>query len=210
MARRLTEEEVPGVCFIVCGPSGAGKATLLRRLLDEVPGLALVHSLTTRSPRPDDLLLGKYKYVDEAIFEAVVARDEFLEWAEVHGRYYGTPISEVLLAARGGKDIVLEVDYQGASQARPLLPDLVSIFIEAPDMTVLAERLHRRDAEAPPEEIEIRLRTAEEEIRHRSEFDYVIVNDVLEAAFEALRAIVVTERARPERVLRRGKVTSGA
>ncbi len=210
MARRFTREEVPGLSFIVCGPAGVGKATLLRRLLDEVPGLALVHSYTTRGARKDDAALGKYHYVDEGTFQEQIARDSFLEWARVHGQYYGTPVAELLAAASTGKDVVLELDYQGAAQAAPLLPEVVSIFIRAPDQAALAERLRRRDPGAPEEDIELRLRTAEEEMRHVSEFDYVVVNDVVERAFEDLRAIVVMERARAGRVVRHAEVSGGA
>ncbi len=210
MARRFTSEEVPGICFIVAGPSGAGKATLLRRLLDEVDGLVLVHSHTTRPARRDDGLLRKYQHLSEGAFREQVAKGEFLEWAQVHGYYYGSPVSELVAAAQGGKDLVLELDVQGAAQAKPLLPDAVSIFIMAPSIEALRQRMERRDVDAPPEEIRTRLKTAEEEMRHRSEFDYVIVNEEIEGAFRQLRAVIVTERARAERVLRRAGVSSSA
>jgi len=209
MARRFTPDEIPGICFIVAGPSGAGKATLLRRLLDEVEGLVLVHSHTTRPARRDDDLLRKYRHVSDAEFREEVANGGFLEWAQVHGYFYGTPVSELLAAGRGGKDVILELDVQGVRQAKPLLPDPVTIFIMAPNMEALRERMEKRDVDTPSEEIETRLKTAEEEMRHRSEFDYVILNDDVEVALKQLRAVIVTERARPARVLRRAEVSGG-
>ena len=210
MNRPLTREEVPGLCFIVAGPSGVGKASLLRRLLDETPGLALVHSLTTRPSRGDDAVLGKYQFVDLATFRRHIEDNDLLEWAQVHGHYYGTPLAQLRSAAQTGADLVLELDYQGAAQAKPLLPDVVTIFIEPPDLEALSERMHKRGTEGSEEEIQVRLRTAQEELRHRGEFDYVILNDDFEKALAALRDIVAAERARAHRVVRRAEAGRSA
>src|SRR5574341_298043 len=167
------------IVFIVSAPSGSGKSTLVNKLLERMPGLLFSVSYTTREPRGNERAGENYHYISRKEFVERIGRDEFLEYAEVFGHYYGTHRS-VLDRARAGKlDLVLDIDVQSARQLKSRIPDAVSIFILAPSRDVLEQRLRAR-SEDSAEVIRRRLRDAAEEIGNYSAYDYVIVNKEVE------------------------------
>ena len=182
-----------GKLYVMAAPSGAGKTTLVRLLLDSEPSVHLSISYTTRGPRPGELDGREYHFVDVATFRAMMARGDFLEWAEVHGNFYGT--SKVWIADHlaAGHDVLLEIDWQGAQQVRAAFPDAIGVFILPPSMEELTRRLTGRGTDSA-EVIERRLAAAQAEMRHVGEFDYVIINDSLEQALDDLRAVVHASR----------------
>ena len=184
-----------GTLFVVSSPSGGGKGTIIRHVLDEVPNLSYSVSFTTRTPRPGEVNGREYFFISREVFDEMVAAGEFLEWACVHGNYYGTAKRQVADETAAGIDIVLEVDVQGAASVRQLLLDSVSIFILPPSFEVLRERLIARGTDTP-EELEVRLRNAPDELRQYSAFDYVIINDEVDRAVAQLASIIYAERAR--------------
>jgi guanylate kinase len=175
--------------FVITGPSGVGKGTLIRRLLTRVPALELSVSATTRPPRPGERTGEDYHFLTEAEFDAHVAAGEFLEHAGYSGRRYGTLRTELERRLGEGVPIVLEIEVQGARQIRCAMPEAVAVFIAPPSPEALRARLIGRGTD-PPEQIDLRLRTAERELAARDEFAYVIVNDDLEQATAELEAIV--------------------
>ena len=187
-----------GHLYIVTAPSGAGKTTLVRLLLENDPGIRLSISYTTRSPRPGEQDGREYNFVDMATFRAMVGRDEFLEWAEVHGNCYGTsrPWIEAEMAA--GRDVLLEIDWQGAQQVRKAFPEAIGVFILPPSLAELENRLTGRGTDSA-EVIARRLAAAQDEMRHVVEFDYVIINDALQQALADLLAVVRASRLRLDR-----------
>ncbi len=187
-----------GILFVVSSPSGGGKGTLIHRVLDNVPALGYSVSFTTRAPREGEIDGADYFFVSPERFEELVAADEFLEWARVHGNLYGTSREQVVHEIAERHDIILEVDVQGAASVRKLLGDSVSIFIVPPSFEVLRQRLVARGTDSPVE-LELRLRNAPLELRQYVKFDYVIVNDNLERAGAQLAAIIDAERARRKR-----------
>ncbi|HXD32448.1 MAG TPA: guanylate kinase [Pyrinomonadaceae bacterium] len=187
-----------GVLFVVSSPSGGGKGTLISRVLKSVPAVSYSVSFTTRAPRAGEVDGVDYFFVTPSRFEELVAADEFLEWARVHGNLYGTSRAQVLKEISERHDIILEVDVQGAASVRKLLADSVSIFIVPPSFEVLKQRLVTRGTDSPVE-LELRLRTAPIELRQYLTFDYVIVNDDLERASAQLAAVIYAERARRKR-----------
>jgi guanylate kinase len=184
-----------GTLFVVSSPSGGGKGTLIRRVLEVVDNLSYSVSYTTRGPRPNEVNGREYFFVDLATFDEMIADGEFLEWACVHGNFYGTSKRQIAEQTTAGIDIVLEVDVQGAASVRQLLMDSVSVFILPPSFGVLRQRLCARGTDTP-ESLELRLRNAPEELRQYSKFDYVIINDEIERAVGQLAAIIYAERAR--------------
>lgn len=187
-----------GILFVVSSPSGGGKGTLISRVLNGIPSLSYSVSYTTRSPRAGEVDGVDYFFVSPPRFEQLVAADEFLEWARVHGNLYGTSRAQVLKEIEEGRDIILEVDVQGAASVRKLPADSVSIFIVPPSFEVLRQRLVARGTDSPLE-LELRLRNAPIELRQYRTFDYVIVNDDLERASAQLAAVIYAERARRKR-----------
>jgi guanylate kinase len=185
--------------FIVSAPSGSGKTTLVSRLLASLPGLMFSVSYTTRKPRGDEVDGRSYRFVSRPDFEAMIARGEFLEWAEVFGNYYGTHRGILEEAQAQGKDLVLDIDVQGARQLRSRIPEAVSVFILAPSRQILEHRLRAR-GEDREDVIERRLRDAAEEIRNYSRYDYVLINRDLDDSDATLSAIVRAERARRTRI----------
>ncbi len=184
-----------GHLYIVTAPSGAGKTTLVRMLLENDSGIRLSISYTTRVPRTGEQDGREYNFVTMDAFRAMVARSEFLEWAEVHGNCYGTsrPWIEAEMAA--GRDVLLEIDWQGAQQVRRLFPEAIGVFVLPPSMAELERRLTGRGTDSA-EVIARRLAAAREEMRHVSEFDYVIINDDLQQALGDLLSVVRASRLR--------------
>ena len=187
-----------GILYVVSSPSGGGKGTLIRRVLDVVPDLSYSVSYTTRAPRNGEVDGREYFFVDRERFEEMIAAGDFLEWANVHGHLYGTARQQVKDEITKGKDIVLEVDVQGAASVKRLGLDSVSVFILPPSLETLRERLLARGTDSS-EELAVRLTNAPAELRQYSNFDYVIFNDQVERASAQLAAIVSAERARRSR-----------
>ncbi len=186
--------------FIISAPSGSGKSTLVGRLMAEVEGLTFSVSCTTRKPRGTEISGQAYDFIGREEFERRIAAGEFLEHADVFGNYYGTPRSALKTAEGAGKDLVLDIDVQGAQQLRERIPDAVSIFILAPSRQILEQRLRARSQDSD-EVIRRRLDNAAREIGDYKQYDYVLVNENLETALESLKAIVRAERVRRIRVL---------
>jgi guanylate kinase len=188
-----------GLMFVLSSPSGAGKTTLTRLLLDRIPRMRLSISATTRPRRRSEVESVHYYFVDPKRFTAMRRAGELMEWAKVHGNHYGTPKAPIERALKAGADMLFDIDWQGALQLyRKARPDVVSIFILPPSIDELRRRLARR-AEDDPKTIRQRLANALEEIGHWKEYDYVLVNNDLNRSFFDLRAIVAAERARRER-----------
>jgi guanylate kinase len=186
-----------GTLFIVAAPSGAGKSTLVNALLEREPGISLSISHTTRPPRSGEEYGRHYYFVERAEFEREVAEGIFLEHAEVHGNFYGTSRKIVEDLLKKGRDVLLEIDWQGAAQIRTSKPDCVSVFILPPSRAELERRLRGRGSDSA-EVIERRLRNSRGEIAHAHEFDYIIVNDRFEDALDGLQAIVQAVRQRSQ------------
>lgn len=184
-----------GNLYVVAAPSGAGKTTLVRLLLQRKPDIRLSISYTTRAARPGEENGRAYNFVSVQEFVAMRERGDFLEWAEVHGNFYGTSRLWIESRIAEGHDVLLEIDWQGARQVRSIFPEALGIFILPPDMETLSSRLAGRGTD-DPEVIARRLAAAEEEMRHVGEFDYVIINDDLNQALEDLCAIVRSSRLR--------------
>src|SRR2546423_6627133 len=184
-----------GTLFVVSSPSGGGKGTIIRHVLEVVENLSYSVSYTTRAPRLGEVGGREYFFVSRETFEEMIDAGEFLEWACVHGNLYGTAKRQILQETSSGKDILLEVDVQGAASVRQLLMDSVSIFILPPSYRVLRERLLARGTDTA-EELELRLRNAPDELGQYSAFDYVIINDEIERAAHQLASIIYAERAR--------------
>ena len=185
--------------FIVSAPSGSGKSTLVARLLAAEPGLMFSVSYTTRAPRGAEVDGANYHFISRAGFEACIARDEFLEHAEVFGNYYGTHRRVLDEARRQGRDLVLDIDVQGARQLKSKIPEAVTIFILAPSREILEQRLRARGEDSDAV-IGRRLRDAANEIRNYSAYDYVLINRELKESEETLAAIVRAERVRRDRM----------
>jgi guanylate kinase len=186
-----------GSVIVISAPSGAGKSTLVRRLLASIPTLTFSISHTTRAPRRGEKAGRDYFFITPARFKRMVARGEFVEWAQVHDHLYGTSWRQLDDARAAGKDILLDIDVQGFAQVRRRLPDAASVFVMPPSFRTLERRLRRRHSDAP-EVIAKRLARAGKEIRHWAEYDYVVVNDRLARASAALRAVVLGTRLRRE------------
>ena len=184
-----------GNLFVVAAPSGGGKTSLTRALLEREPGIRLSVSYTTRSPRPGETDGIDYHFVTPEAFGALKDAGEFLEHAHVHGNWYATSGTWLRSQVDAGQDVLLEIDWQGAAQVRKLIPESVHIFILPPSLTLLRERLQRRGQD-DAQTIERRLSAAREEMRHCGEFDYVIINQEFASAVDDLSAIVRAARLR--------------
>lgn len=184
-----------GSLFIVAAPSGAGKSTLVNALLALEPGIKLSISTTTRPPRPGEQDGREYFFTTADDFVARAERGEFLEWAEVHGNYYGTSRLTVEKEMKTGTDILLEIDWQGARQVKKPFPDAAGIFILPPSIAALEERLHKRGTDEP-HIITRRLLAAGGEMAHAPEFEYAIINEEFNVALAELQAIVKATRCR--------------
>ena len=182
-----------GCLFVLAAPSGGGKTSLVRALLEREPGMRLSISYTTRPPRPGEQDGVDYHFIDEAKFKALQAAGEFLEHAYVHGNWYATSSTWLRKEIEAGHDVLLEIDWQGARQVRKLIPEAVHIFILPPSLASLKERLEKRGQDMPDVIIR-RLDAAREEMRHCGEFDYVIMNQDFARAVDDLSAIVRAAR----------------
>ena len=188
-----------GLMLVLSSPSGAGKSTISRNLLESDPSFELSISVTTRPRRGSEIDGRHYHFRPLREFESMRDNDELLEWAEVHGNFYATPRAPVETALSEGRDMLFDIDWQGAEQLRDKMrADIVSIFILPPTMRELKGRLRRR-AEDTDEVIAARLANARAEIEHWRDYDYIVVNDDLDAAFAQIQAIVTTERLRRDR-----------
>lgn len=197
--RARDERIVPrGRLVVISSPSGGGKGTLIRRVLNEVPNLGYSVSYTTRQARLGEVNGRDYFFVTPEIFKRMVAAGEFLEWANVHEHLYGTAHAQVERELAEGRDIILEIDVQGAESVRSLVSDSISVFILPPSFEVLSARLTARGSERP-QDLALRLRNARREVLHYREFEYVLINDEADRAARQLAAIIYAERARRER-----------
>ncbi len=182
-----------GSLYIVAAPSGAGKTTLVHLLLAQDSAVHLSISCTTRPPRPGEMDGREYHFIDIADFHRRIQADDFLEWAEVHGNFYGTSKKWIADQLTAGNDVLLEIDWQGAQKVRKLFPQAIGIFILPPSLDELERRLTGRGTDSS-EVITRRLAAAQAEMRHVSEFDYVIINNQLQEALDDLRAVVRASR----------------
>ena len=205
--RQVAVNRIPrrGLMFVVSSPSGAGKTTLCNRLLDKDPDLSLSISCTTRPPRPGEVDGEHYHFIDEPEFLAMRAQGEFLESAKVFDNYYGTPKSHVEQALASGKDVLFDIDWQGAQQLGEIArDDLVKVFILPPSREELERRLHTR-AQDPAEIVATRMAKADSEISHWAEYDYVVVNYELDESEDLLQCILVAERLKRTRQIGLGE-----
>jgi len=188
-----------GLMFVLSSPSGAGKTTLTRRLLEQDPGVQMSVSVTTRPPRRGETDGVDYHFIDAARFDAMAAKGDLLEAAQVFDHRYGTPRAPVELALAQGRDVLFDIDWQGTQQLREkALNDVVSVFILPPSVTELERRLHTR-AQDSDEVIRLRMMKASDEMSHWAEYDYVVVNTDLDDAFAKVTAILSAERVKRHR-----------
>jgi guanylate kinase len=195
--------DYPGNLFVVAAPSGAGKSSLVKALLELDSHLTLSVSHTTRAPRGQEQQGREYHFIDDAAFRAMVTHQDFFEWAEVHGHLYGTSKREIEASVAQGQDVVLEIDWQGALQIKQLFPNAILIFILPPSWEELQQRLNRR-GEDHPEVIATRMANARIEVAQARAFDFVIINGLFETALFDLKAIVHSQRLKYA-AQRRGK-----
>ena len=201
--RRLSRATGPGTwprggnIIVISAPSGTGKSTVVKRMVASVAGLGFAISHTTRPPRSGEQNGREYFFTSAARFKRMVAAGDFVEWAKVYGHLYGTTWKQLHHALEGGKDVVLDIDVQGHAQVRRRLPEALSIFLLPPSFPELARRLSRRHSD-PAEVIASRLAMARKEMRHWSEYDYLIVNDRIPSAVQAAKTIVQAARFRQQ------------
>jgi guanylate kinase len=200
--------------LIVSSPSGAGKTTLCNRLRAEFPQLRFSVSHTTRKPRPNEVDGREYHFTDKETFARMVDENAFAEWAHVHGNMYGTSLSEIEIARKTANGVLFDVDYQGARQIKARMPEVIGVFILPPSLAELERRLRGRGTEDEPTTLR-RLKAAKGEIEHYGFFEYVIVNDNIQRAYDDLRAVIFAERCKRDRhallceqLLAEGKVGS--
>ena len=182
-----------GIALVICAPSGAGKTTLIKRLMAEMPGFCFSVSCTTRAPRAGEVEGRDYFFLDREEFITRRNNGFFAEWAEVHGNFYGTPLEHTEKVLASGQDLLFDIDVQGAAQLKKSLPGAYFVFILPPSRTVLRQRLANRSTETP-ESLEKRLNNAGKEIREAFWFDACVVNDDLAKAFAELQSVVCAAR----------------
>jgi guanylate kinase len=188
----------PGLLFVISAPSGTGKTTVVERLVERCPSLRQSRSYTSRAARSGEIDGVDYNFISREAFEAMVRRDEFLEWANIFGNLYGTSRRDTAEALASGVDLALVIDVQGARQVRQRTSDSVGVFVLPPSYEVLAVRLRGRNQD-PPASIERRLATARAEVDAVGEYDYVVINDDLDRCVNEIAAIVSAERSRRDR-----------
>jgi len=187
--------EYPGNLFVVAAPSGAGKSSLVKALMELDKRVSPSVSHTTRAPRGQEVHGREYYFVSKESFDQMISQDAFLEWAHVHGNRYGTSKAAIEQRMSQGADVVLEIDFQGALQVKRIFPNAVLVFILPPSWEELRSRLERRNEDSA-ETIELRLQNAAQEMEHARSFDFVIINDLFERALFDLKAIVHAQRLR--------------
>ncbi|MDH4463923.1 MAG: guanylate kinase [Acidovorax sp.] len=187
--------EYPGNLFVVAAPSGAGKSSLVKALMELDQRVSPSVSHTTRAPRGQEVHGREYFFVSQETFDQMITQDAFLEWANVHGNRYGTSKTAIEQRMSQGSDVVLEIDFQGAIQVKRIFPNAVLIFILPPSWEELRSRLERRNEDSA-DTIELRLKNAAQEMEHAREFDFVIINELFERALFDLKAIVHAQRLR--------------
>jgi len=195
----MSSEPGRGLLFIVSAPSGAGKTTLVERLVEQIPRLRMSRSYTSRRARDGEADGVDYNFVSRDRFEAMIAAGEFLEWADVFGNLYGTAAKDTERLLADGCDVVLVIDVQGARKIRSLGIDTTTVFVMPPSADVLEQRLRGRSKDSD-EAIQCRLAVAKEEVAAFADYDYVVINDELTTAVDRLRSIVIGERARLHRM----------
>jgi guanylate kinase len=193
--------QASGLLFIVSAPSGAGKTTLVERVVDETPRLRMSRSYTSRPARQGETDGVDYNFVTRPRFEAMVAGGEFLEWADVFGNLYGTSEADTRRMLAAGEDVVLVIDVQGARKVRRRGIEAITVFMMPPSYAALEQRLRGRSKDSE-EAIQRRLEVAREEVASFEEYDFIVINDELSSAVDRLRAIVLAERARLKRMRR--------
>lgn len=184
-----------GTLYIFAAPSGAGKTSLVKALVDESAGIEVSVSHTTRAPRPGEVDGVNYHFVDVATFNAMVREGDFLEHAQVFDNFYGTARAKIQRRLAAGMDVILEIDWQGARQVRQQFPDSLGVFILPPSRQALEDRLRQRGQDGD-EIIARRMRDAESEMSHYAEFDFLVINDNFDTALEELKAIITANRLR--------------
>ncbi|GAV23730.1 guanylate kinase [Carboxydothermus pertinax] len=188
-----------GMLLVVSGPSGAGKGTICQEIRKRNPNLFYSISATTREKRVGEIEGVHYYFIDRAKFEQMISNKEFLEWADVYGNYYGTPKKPVFEALARGQDVILEIDIKGARQVKKSYPEGIFVFILPPSIAILEERLRKRGTDRE-EIIAKRMKMAREEIANCDWYDYLILNDDIDAAVKSLEAVIIAEKLRPKRV----------
>jgi guanylate kinase len=191
--------QLPGILLVLSGPSGAGKSSIAQGLLEQTPELAFSVSHTTRTRRDGEVEGRHYHFIDEPSFRSMAARGEFLEWAKVHDRLYGTAAGPVRRTLGSGRDVLLDIDVQGAAQVRNQYPEAVGVFVLPPDFQALRSRLMGRSTDSP-EQIDRRLAIARQELQEFQHYHYIIVNRILDSAVSDVRAILDAERHRASRM----------
>jgi guanylate kinase len=187
-----------GLLIVISGPSGAGKGTLSKILLEKMPKIHYSISATTRNIREGEIEGKNYYYITKEKFKEMINQDEFLEWAKVYDNYYGTPKRKIEEKLNKGLDVLLEIDIQGALQIKEKFPKGVFIFIIPPSIDELKKRIVERGTDSL-EVIDKRMRNVQNELNFISEYDYLVVNDVIEKAYEKLKSIIIAEKCRPNR-----------
>lgn len=188
-----------GILFIISGPSGVGKGTVINEVLKLVPDINLSISYTTRPPRKNETNGKEYFFVSEEEFNRMIERGEFLEWARVHGNLYGTPKRYIEERLKNNEDVILEIDTQGARQVKKAFPNGVFIFILPPSIDELLKRLYKRGTEKE-EEIQIRLNNAKEEFKEWEWYNYTVINESIQLTGEIIASIIKAERCRTSRL----------
>jgi guanylate kinase len=204
----MSSEQGRGLLFIVSAPSGAGKTTLVECLVEQIPHLRMSRSYTSRAARRGEVDGVDYNFVTRERFESMIAAGEFLEWADVFGNLYGTRATATEKVLAGGDDVVLVIDVQGARKIRCLGLETSTIFVMPPSLEVLEQRLRGRSKDSE-DAVQRRLRVARDEVAAFVEYDYIVLNDELNAAVDRLRAIVLSERARLSRMRTRAEEIVG-
>ncbi len=194
----MLSKKKKGLLIVLSGPSGAGKGTICKALMEKEKDLKLSISATTRQPRSGEIEGKNYFFKSEEEFEKMIENDSFLEWAKVYDHYYGTPKDFVLKNLDEGNDVVLEIDIQGALKIKEKFPEGVFIFILPPSMEELKNRIKKRGTETE-EEIIKRFKSAYEELNYVSRYNYVVINDSVEEAVEKIKAIIIAEKCRVDR-----------